>query len=657
MKFINVIPKNFLLLILFFLIYDCSWLLAQTIPSDTINPEQVIPYGATIPEPKRISAHATTESFEARVDPPNWWVGFKNKNVELMIHDKNIGNFKPNFYHQGVRTVKTQTVENANYLFVTLHISDTAQLGSFKLKFKNGNEQRSYNWKLEKRNAKEHRNLGLNEADFMYLIMPDRFANGDTTNDSYTDMKQVGIDRRKMYFRHGGDLKGIQNHLDYVKNLGVTAVWLNPVQENDEVSASYHGYAVTDWYKIDKRLGSLTDYKNLVNTLHQQKMKMVMDVIPNHSGNENYFIKDLPETNWIHQLDSFRHPNYRDQVLSDPHVAASDLELNQNAWFDKTMPDMNPEGNPHVARYIIQNHLWWLEETGVDAFRIDSYFYNDMKFMSDWAKALRSEFPKLFLFGESTVESPINLAYFSEKSPINKKFDSHLQSNLDYPLYISTKDAFTNAPSWTGGIMKLWSTIGQDYIYNDASKNVIFLDNHDQPRFYSVINENLNKYKSAIAYLLTTRGIPQTYYGDELGFTGFTNPDGKVRQDMPGGWQADKVSVFKETERTPLQKEIYDYTAKLAHWRAKKTFLQTGKLTHYIPEDGVYVYFRQDASGGAMIIINGNDTTKTISTKRFNEILKNYVGYSDFISHQKFNTLDSIDLDKRGVRIIELSKE
>ena len=656
MKCIIAKPKILLIFFQFVLVCNCSWLLAQTNQSDTINPEQVIPYGATIPEPKHISARATTESFEARIDPPNWWVGFKNKNVELLIHDKNIGSFKPNFFHSGVHVVKTQTVENANYLFVTLHISDSAQLGSFKLKFKNGNEQRAYNWKLEKRHTKENRNLGLSAADFIYLIMPDRFANGDTTNDSYSDMKQVGIDRRKMFFRHGGDLKGIQNNIDYVKNLGVSALWLNPVQENNQVSASYHGYAVTDWYKIDRRLGTLTDYKNLVNTLHNQKMKMVMDVIPNHSGNENYFIKDLPEKNWIHQLDSFRHPNYRDQVLSDPYVAASDLELNQNAWFDKTMPDMNPEGNAHVAHYIIQNHLWWLEETGVDAFRIDSYFYNDMKFMSDWAKTLRTEFPKLFLFGESTVESPLNLAYLSEKSPTNKKFDSHLQSNLDYPLYIATKDAFTNSPSWTGGIMKLWSTIGQDYIYKDASKNVIFLDNHDQPRFFSVINENINAYKSAITYLLTMRGIPQTYYGDELGFTGFTNPDGKVRQDMPGGWLNDKVSVFKPTERTLRQKEIYDFTANIAHWRMEKTFLQTGKLTHYIPEDGVYIYFREDKTGGAMIVLNGTDNVKTISLKRYNATLKNYTGFKDFISTEKYLNLDKIDIDKRGVRIFEMTR-
>ncbi len=629
----------------------------QYAPTDTINPEQRLPYGAVIPIPKRISAKATAEKFEERIDPPNWWVGFKDNTVELMIHSPNIGSFKPSFNLKGVRIVKTEAVENINYLFVKLQIGATATLGDLNLSFKNGADSRDFIWNLSKKSVPTYnRNAGLDESDFIYLIMPDRFANADTSNDSYADMNQKGVDRRKMFFRHGGDLKGIQNHLDYIKNLGVTALWLNPVQENNQVAETYHGYAVTDWYKIDKRFGTLTDYNNLVNMLHQQKMKMVMDVIPNHSGNENYFIKDLPETNWIHQLDSFRHPNYREQVLFDPHVAASDLEQNQNAWFDKTMPDMNPEGNSHLARYIIQNHLWWLEQTGLDAFRIDTYFYNDQKFMSEWAAKLRSEYPKLFLFGENTVDNSLNLAYFSEKFPLTKKINSHLQSSTDYSMYGSIKDAFTNTPSWTGGIQKLYSAIGQDYIYNDASKNVIFLDNHDQSRFYSIVKEDLNKYKSAIAYLLTTRGIPQWYYGAELGFKGYTDPDGKVRQDMPGGWAEDKTSVFKETDRSPLQNEIYNYTAKLARWRATKSYLQTGKLTHYIPEDGLYVYFRENDTGGAMIVINGNDAAKTLSTKRFNEQLKNYSSFSDFFNNQKIKNLSSLNVENRGVRIIELSK-
>ncbi len=655
MKFSNKIFFLKVTIVAFLIIcFETSNIEAQS--SDTINPEQRLPYGAVLPNPKRIPATATTEKFEARVDPPNWWVGFKDNTVELMIHSHGIGKFKPNFNIKGVKILKTESVENLNYLFVTLQISATAGLGAFKLNFKNGTDSRDFAWKLEKKNSNtSSRNLGLDESDFMYLIMPDRFANADTSNDSYADMNQTGVDRRKMYFRHGGDLKGIQNHLDYIKNLGVTALWLNPVQENNEVTETYHGYAVTDWYKIDKRFGTLADYKNLVNTLHQQKMKMVMDVIPNHSGNENYFIKDLPETNWIHQLDSFRHPNYREQVLFDPHVAASDLEINQNAWFDRTMPDMNPEGNPHLARYIIQNHLWWLEETGLDALRIDTYFYNDQKFMGEWSAKLHSEYPNLFIFGENSVDNPLNLGYFSEKFPF-KKFDSHLESSTDYAMFYAMKEAFTNLPSWNGGILKLWSDIGQDFIFKDASKNVVFFDNHDQPRFYSVLNENMNKYKSAIAYLLTTRGIPQWYYGAELGFTGFTNPDGKVRQDMPGGWAEDKISVFKQNERTLLQNDIYDYTAKLAKWRASKTFLQTGKLTHYIPEDGIYVYFREDKTGGAMIVLNGNDTAKTISTKRFSEILNKYSGFTDFLSNEKSEKIQNIDVDKRGVRIFEMKK-
>jgi neopullulanase len=626
-----------------------------TAVKDTIDPEQRLPDGVTRNVPKRIPATATTEPFETRVDPASWFIGFKNSDVELMIHDRDIHDFQVSIVHKGLTIKKIDKVENRNYLFVTLTVAPTAAVGDVKINLIKGKEKRTLNWRLERLNTNTSVNQGVNTKDFIYLIMPDRFANGDPANDDVDGMVQRTVDRRKMFFRHGGDLKGISNNLDYLKELGVTTLWLNPVQENDQPFESYHGYAMTDLYRIDRRLGSNEDYKNLVVNLHNKGMKMVMDVAPNHVGSNSFFIKDLPEKDWIHQFDSFTRTTYRDQVVIDPYASEADKKSMTDGWFDYHMPDMNPK-NQHLNNYITQSYLWWLAYSGLDGFRIDTYLYNDPEFMASWVKRVRKEFPRLHLFAETWVTGNINQAFSTEKVGLPKKLESHLPGVTDFQLYFAIKESLTKPQGWMEGVMQMYQNLSNDFIYKNPYNNVTFFDNHDIGRFYSIVNEDMAKYKSAIAWLLTCRGIPQWYYGAELGFTGFTNPDGKVRQDMPGGWKEDTRSVFTEGGRTDKEKEIFNYTKKLANWRKSKPALHDGKLMQFIPVDGVYVYFRYTPTESVMIVMNTNDKKMTLDTKRFAERLKGFTKGKNIANDLTINDLGQLSLEKSETMVIELMR-
>jgi neopullulanase len=622
---------------------------------DTFDPEQRLPEGVVKPTPGLISAKATTEPFETRVDPASWFIGFKNPTVELMIHDKNIHDFQISIIYKGLTIKKIDRPENNNYLFVTLNIAPTTVAGDVKINLIKGSDKRTIKWRLDRLNTEGGVNQGVSTKDFMYLIMPDRFANGDPSNDDVVGLSQRGIDRRKMFFRHGGDLKGISNNLDYLKDLGVTTLWLNPVQENDEPFESYHGYAMTDLYRIDRRFGSNEDYKNLVKTMHNKGMKMVMDVAPNHFGHNNYLIKDLPETNWVHQFDTFTRTTYRDQVVFDPYASEADKNRMVNGWFDFHMPDMNPQ-NQHLANYITQSYLWWLAYSGLDGFRVDTYLYNDPQFMANWTKRVRQEFPKLHIFGETWVTGTNNQAYSTEKVGLTKKYDSYMHGVTDFQLYFSITESLTREQGWQEGIMKIYQNLANDFIYKNPYNNVTFIDNHDIARFYSVVNEDMSKYKSAIAWLLTCRGIPQWYYGAELGFTGYTNPDGKVRQDMPGGWKEDTRSVFTEGGRTDKEKEIFNYTKKLANWRKTKPALHDGKLMQFIPVDGVYTYFRYTPTETIMVVMNTHGKKVSLDTKRFQERLKGFTKGKNAANDLIINDLGTIELDNFETKVIELMR-
>lgn len=556
-----------------------------------------------------------------RVDPPNWFVDMNNQNLELLIHDNNISNFIPTINYKGIRILQTQLVANPNYLFVEIEISKQAKPGKFNIELTNGKLKKTMPYELKvKQKAKDFLQK-WGPQDVVYLAMPDRFANGDTSNDVITNYKQNQIDRKKMFFRHGGDLKGIHDHIQYLKDLGITALWLNPVIENDQPYESYHGYAFTNYYAIDKRFGSLDDYKILIKDLNSKGIKMVQDMVFNHVGDNNWFLNDLPEIDWIHQTtDTFRRSNYRDPVLLDPYASQYDKTKNNDGWFDYHMPDLNQK-NPRLARYLIQNSIWWIAETGIDSYRIDTYAYPDQQFMATWGKAVLDEFPEFPIFAETWVSQPAFQAHFTQGSKISKGFETYLPAVTDFQLYFAIKEAFTKEQNWTDGVSRLYFTLAQDGLYQDANRNITFLDNHDMSRFYSEVSEDVNRLKGALTLMFCLRGIPSLYYGTELLFSGKAEPDGKVRQDFPGGWKEDPINKFEVSGRTTSENEMLEWTKKLIKYRKDNEVLQTGKITQFIPENGIYVLFRKNSEKTIMVICNTHNKEQTQSLDKFSEFI------------------------------------
>ncbi|MBU2045211.1 MAG: glycoside hydrolase family 13 protein, partial [Bacteroidetes bacterium] len=526
-----------------------------------------------------------------RVEPSFWWVGFKNHQLQLIVHGNEISQREVQIDYSGVSLKSVEKVENPNYMFLNLLISDDAQPGKFDIIFSlKGKKNLIYSYQLKARN-KGTLAQGVTDKDLIYLIMPDRFANGNYSNDKISGLKDQTFSRDSMYYRHGGDIQGIIDHLDYLKDLGATALWLTPVQENDEFKTSYHGYANTENYKIDPRYGTNELYKKLVEDAHQKEMKIVMDVVPNHVGSQHWTVLDKPFKDWVHQWPSFTRTTYKDQTLFDPHASAADKKLMQNGWFDYHMPDMNQE-NQMVANYIEQSYIFWIEYAGVDGFRIDTYPYNNLEFMAHWQKRVKDEYPNFTLYGETYVHGMANQAYFTQGKTVNQKIDTELPATTDFQVHFSLLDALNQKFGWTEGVNELYTVLASDYLYQDAYRNVIFLDNHDITRFYSGVGEDFTKFKSGLAMLLTLRGVPQIYYGTELAMPGVNNPDGLLRADFLGGWKADQTNKFTSSGRTSKENEAFNYIKTLANYRKNTPALQTGKMMQYVPVDGIYVYFR-----------------------------------------------------------------
>jgi glycosidase len=553
----------------------------------------------------------------------------------------------------GVNLVKINRVENPNYIFLDLKIDATAKPGRFSFPFvKNINLQ--YELKARREGNGEDYAQGVTSRDFIYLIMPDRFSNGDPSNDRIPGMKDQSLNRDTVFNRHGGDLKGIQNHLDYLSDLGVTALWLNPVLENDMPDRTEHGYAFTDHYKIDRRLGGEAAYQNLIDAAHAKGMKIIQDAVYNHVGLYHITVQDMPMKDWLNQWPVYTNTTYKDQVLFDPYASDMEKKKMSDGWFTKMMPDLN-HNNPYVANFLIQHALWTVEEFGIDGWRIDTYAYNDLQFMNRCNKELIDEYPQLTMFGETWVHGVPNQSYFVENN-YNIPFRSNLQAATDFQTLWGITDAMTKDFGWTDGVNKLYTALAQDFVYKNAMRNVIFLDNHDISRFFSVVNEDVNKYKSALTWLLTCRGIPQMYYGDELATTGTTSPsDGYVRLDFPGGWPGDPVNKFSIAGRTQKDQEIFQHIATLANYRKTSSALTTGKFMQFVPEDGVYVYFRYDARQTVMVVMNTAKEKKNVSLKRFAERTNGFSKMKDIIQGD-ITDLKDFELNTKETRVFVLLK-
>jgi glycosidase len=527
-----------------------------------------------------------------------------------------------------------------------LNIDPSAQAGKFEISFfKEKKQILSWPYELRERKSGSSDREGYNSSDVIYLLMPDRFANGDPSNDSVESLTEKG-NRENQNGRHGGDIKGIIDHLDYLKDLGITAIWTTPLLEDNQAVTSYHTYAITDYYKIDGRYGTNEDYVKLADECHKRGIKLIMDMVPNHCGSEHWWMKDLPMKDWIHQFPQFTRSNYTIATWIDPHASQSDIMLNQDGWFDVTMPDLN-QNNPFVLTYFKQFAIFWIEYAGLDGLRVDTYPYNDKWKIAEWTNAIRQEYPAINIVGECWQHRPAEIAYWQTGVKNFDDYDSELPSVMDFPL----NDAFM---SWDQGASRFYNVFVMDYLYANLNNIIVFLDNHDTQRFSEQIQFNMNKFKSSVAILLTTRGIPQIYYGTEIMMGGQKNKgDGDIRHDFPGGWPGDAKNAFTAEGRNSTENEAFEFMKTMLNYRKNNPVLQHGKMIQFIPRDDVYVYFRMDDQKTIMVILNNSSENKKPGFDRFDECLHGKRIGKDVISGEELN-LDNLNLKPYQTLVLEI---
>jgi glycosidase len=593
----------------------------------------------------------------SKMNPTNWYVGMKNPNLQVLIYGKNLQSNKLSLKpYLGVKLKKIHTVENPNYLFLDLEIAKNTKPG--KLQFSCNGTNFSYELKAKSANPR-----GLSQADFIYLLMPDRFANGNASNDKFEDMADTNHDRKNPFFRHGGDLQGVTQHLDYLKELGVTAIWMTPVIENNQfltneggaMRSAYHGYGFTDHYNVDKRLGGNEAYKKLSDAAHKLGIKIVQDAVYNHVGINHWFLKDMPSKDWLNQWDKYTNTTYKDQPLFDIHASAKDIKEVRNGWFTSFLPDLN-QNNPFVANFLIQHALWSVETFDLDAWRIDTYIYNDLYFMNKCNQALLTEYPKIHIFGESAVNTVISQAYFT-KNNLAIPFKSNLPGALDFVLEEAMYEALNHDFGWNEGVSRIYTVLAQDMVYADPAKNVNFLENHDHNRFFSVIGEDFDKYKMGVTWLMTLRGIPHFYYGTEILMKNFKDPsDAEVRRDFPGGWKEDEVNKFVSAGRTEKENAAFEFVKKLANYRKVSDAISNGKFMQFVPQDGVYVYFRYTNKQTIMVVSNTSKSEKNIDISRFNEILKGSKSAENIVDDVNIADISNLKIPSKGVMLLEIKQ-
>lgn len=588
-----------------------------------------------------------------KIEPPNWWVGMENENLQLLVYGEKISETTVEIESDKVEIVKINKTDNPNYLFIDLKISNNVKAGKFEIVFKKGKKKvATYEYELLDRTKMER---GFSSEDVIYLIMPDRFANGDPSNDTNKDLLEKA-DRKNGDGRHGGDIQGILDNFDYFKKLGVTGLWLNPVIENNSPDYSYHGYATTNFYEVDARHGTNELYKKLSDECQKNDMKLIIDVIYNHCGINHWWMKDLPAKDWVNHNSKFR-TTYRGSTVADPHASEKDRVQFSSGWFVETMPDLNQK-NPFLATYLIQNTIWWVEYANLNGIRIDTYPYPDQEFGSNLVASVRAEFPDITILGETWLQSISLVAYYQENCPFSGDYNSHLHSVTDFPLFYATKDAFNEDESWTGGLFRIYYTIAQDFLYTNPNNVVTFLDNHDLDRYFTSVGKNMNKFKMGVAYLLTTRGIPVVYYGTEIAMEGIEHEGHQyLRKDMPGGWVGDESSVFEQKGLSKTQSDAFSFTSKLLNWRKTNDAVKKGKLTQFLPENNVYVYFRYTKDAAVMVMLNNNNkNARMVDCSRFEEFLKDYKSGVEIITNTKISEFDKIKIEPKTAMIIELEK-
>lgn len=589
-----------------------------------------------------ISLQGFSQSYDCY--PTNWWTDMKYSALQLMIHGKNVGAGNGfSIKYPGIELKKVIRPEGKNYVFLDIEIRKNAKPGAAQIAFTLDGRKKSIPFELKPRrqgNGTAYAQ-GVTSEDFIYLIMPDRFSNGDLSNDRVAWMRDQSLNRDSVFDRHGGDLKGVQNHLDYLSALGVTAIWLNPVIENDMPNRTEHGYAFTNHYKIEPRIGGEAAYYSLIDAAHRKGIKIIQDAVYNHVGSYHFTVLDPPMKDWLHQWDKYTNTTYKEQTIFDPYGTKIDRDKMQDGWFVPSMPDLN-QNNPFVEKFLIQHAIWTVEQFGIDGWRIDTYAYNDLEFMNRCNKALTDEFPQLTMFGETWVHGVVNQSYFVENN-YDIPFKSNLPGVTDFQTLWGITDAMTKDFGWTDGVNRLYNTLTNDFVYKDPMRNVIFLDNHDLSRFYSIVGKDFKKYKAALIWLMSCRGIPQLYYGAEIGMEGFTSPvDGYVRQDFPGGWPGDAANKFEASGRNYEENRIWNLVSTLGQFRKTSTAIKSGKMQHYTPVNGEYVYFRYDDAQTIMVIMNTGKESFRFKGENFSERTAGFTQMQNILTGETVSIADYV---------------
>ena len=592
---------------------------------------------------------------QLRVEPMHWWVGMKDPRVQLLVHGKGIGSATPRISYPGVTITKVSRADSPNYLFIDLLIARTAKPGSFEIRFFEKTKLAAVcEYQLNKRVAGAGAQQGFNSSDLIYLITPDRFANGDPSNDVVMGMREEKLDRKHDYGRHGGDIRGIINHLDYIKNMGFTAIWPTPMLENDMKESSYHGYAITDFYKVDPRMGNLEDYLELSNACEAKGIKLIFDGVANHTGIEYWWMKDLPFRDWINYADSFRTTNHRRTVNQDPYASEADKKLMAKGWFVSAMPDLNQD-NPFLSNYIIQNNIWWIEKLKLRGIRQDTYPYSQKDFLSKWSCRILNEYPNFSIVGEEWSTNPLLVAFWQKGKPNAAGYSGCMKSTMDFPMQETLVRALTEPEGWNTGFNKLYEGLANDFVYASPKDLLIFGDNHDMDRLFTQLKSDPALMKMALAWILTSRGIPQVYYGTEVLINNNAKPGdhGLIRTDFPGGWPGDSANAFTGKGLTREQMDVQAFVKKLANWRKGKQVIHEGNTKHFAPADGVYVYFRYDGKDTVMVVMNKNEKTVDLHTSFLGEMLKNRTRALNVLTGES-SVLNLLKIPARSALVYEL---
>lgn len=590
-----------------------------------------------------------------RVEPPFWWSDMTHNEVQIMFYGKNIAQNEVTVSN-GIVIKGIQKTENPNYVFVTIDTKNSPAQ-DLVFTFKNGKKSFTHKYTLKSRKENSRFRKSFDSSDLIYLIMSDRFANGNPNNDN-NDKLFEKANRSNKDGRHGGDIEGIIKNLDYIQSLGATAVWPTPLCEDNDERGSYHTYGQSDVYKIDARFGTNEDYVRLSAELHKRGMKNIMDYVTNHWGYKHWMMNDLPTYDWIHQFPGYAQTNYRMATQFDSNASAIDAKNCMDGWFVKSMPDLN-QSNPLVLNYLIQNAIWWIEYADLDGFRVDTYSYNDKTAIAKWTKSITDEYPNFNIVGEVWMYDQAQMAYWQKDSKIGaiQSFNSNLPSVMDFTLQEAIANGVFNEDKqeWRNGMVKVYENFNNDFLYPKINNLLVFFENHDTNRLNEIYKNDFKKYQMAMTLIATVRGIPQIYYGSEIGMAGDKGKgDGDIRRDFPGGWNGDTNNAFTKAGRTEEQNKFYDFTAKLFNWRKNKTVIHNGKTTHYIPENNVYVYFRYNENESVMVVVNNNAEKQTLKTNRFAENIKKYQSGKDILTETTFDLNKDITIESKSVLILEL---